>query len=266
MYKLILLSFFFIGSITEIEAQIGINTDSPLNFFHIDSKKNTSGSINTDDDIVVDSNGNMGIGTIAPQAKLDILGNIKITDGTQNLNYGLVSDANGLASWKKLTTSMRIDMSNLGTGRTLTITSDSVNTFYPTGGYITIEPGKSVIRASFYNSFAYEKFDVGYFLPNGRFIQVRYALSSDPSVYVAANVLNPAGDAYVTVTGVHGAWSMSGSGFWMVNNPTNNNLKLYLFFHVTADAITAGDGKVLLVYVGASSWYENVIAISRITG
>ncbi len=230
MYKLILLSFFFIGSITEIEAQIGINTDLPLNFFHIDSQGNTLGSNNTIDDVSIDTSGNMGIGTIFPQARLDVSGNIKITDGTQNIDYGLVSDADGLASWKRLTTSVRIDMSNLGMGRTLTITSDSVSTFYPTRGYITVEPGKSLIRASFYNSFSYGNIVTGYFLPNGRFIQVRYALSSDPLIYIAANVLNPAGDAYVTVTGVHGAWSMSGSGFWMVNNPTSNNLKLYLFF------------------------------------
>jgi hypothetical protein len=44
--------------------------------------------------------GNVGIGTITPAAKLDIAGNIKITDGSQGANKVLTSDANGLASWQ----------------------------------------------------------------------------------------------------------------------------------------------------------------------
>ncbi|NNV57118.1 tail fiber domain-containing protein [Limnovirga soli] len=43
--------------------------------------------------------GLVGIGTSAPAAKLDIAGNIKITDGTEGAGKLLTSDANGLASW-----------------------------------------------------------------------------------------------------------------------------------------------------------------------
>ena len=43
---------------------------------------------------------NVGIGTTTPSAKLDIVGAIKITDGTQGANKILLSDANGLASWQ----------------------------------------------------------------------------------------------------------------------------------------------------------------------
>ncbi len=43
--------------------------------------------------------GNIGIGNIAPSAKLDVTGNIKITDGTQGGGKVLTSDANGLATW-----------------------------------------------------------------------------------------------------------------------------------------------------------------------
>jgi hypothetical protein len=42
---------------------------------------------------------NVGIGTTAPAAKVDIVGNIKITDGTQAAGRVLTSDANGLSSW-----------------------------------------------------------------------------------------------------------------------------------------------------------------------
>jgi len=45
-------------------------------------------------------NGNVGVGTATPVAKLDIVGNIKITDGTQGAGKALTSNANGTASWK----------------------------------------------------------------------------------------------------------------------------------------------------------------------
>jgi subtilisin-like proprotein convertase family protein len=41
----------------------------------------------------------VGIGTTMPLARLDVAGNIKITDGTQGANKVLTSDSNGLASW-----------------------------------------------------------------------------------------------------------------------------------------------------------------------
>ena len=48
---------------------------------------------------VVIPNGNVGIGTSNPQAKLEVAGNVKIVDGTQGAGKVLTSDANGLASW-----------------------------------------------------------------------------------------------------------------------------------------------------------------------
>ncbi len=44
--------------------------------------------------------GNLGVGTFSPTTKLDVIGTLKVTDGTQGLNKVLTSDANGLASWQ----------------------------------------------------------------------------------------------------------------------------------------------------------------------
>jgi len=44
--------------------------------------------------------GNVGVGNSNPSAKLDLAGTLKVVDGTQGLNKLLISDANGLASWK----------------------------------------------------------------------------------------------------------------------------------------------------------------------
>ncbi|MEO8150895.1 MAG: hypothetical protein ABI723_24895 [Bacteroidia bacterium] len=54
-------------------------------------------------DLVINTNtGNVGIATSTPAAKLDVAGNIKITDGTQGAGKVLTSDANGLATWQTL--------------------------------------------------------------------------------------------------------------------------------------------------------------------
>jgi hypothetical protein len=44
-------------------------------------------------------NGNVGIGTSSPSAKLGIAGKLQIFDGTQGAGKILISDTNGLASW-----------------------------------------------------------------------------------------------------------------------------------------------------------------------
>jgi hypothetical protein len=94
---------FLIGSLFLVQllfAQVGINTKNPLGVFHIDPKGNTNGTIGIDDDIIVDANGNLGIGTTTPKAKVDIIGGIIIKDGTQAKDKVLTSDANGKASWQ----------------------------------------------------------------------------------------------------------------------------------------------------------------------
>ena len=44
---------------------------------------------------------NVGIGTSTPNAKLDVNGTFKLTDGTQGAGRILTSDATGLASWQE---------------------------------------------------------------------------------------------------------------------------------------------------------------------
>ena len=56
-------------------------------------------TMNTNQFFLQKSNGNLGLGTITPAAKLDVAGNVKIADGTQGAGKVLTSDANGLASW-----------------------------------------------------------------------------------------------------------------------------------------------------------------------
>ena len=50
----------------------------------------------------IDNNGNVGIGTMIPGAKLEIAGQVKITGGAPGANKVLTSDASGLATWEPL--------------------------------------------------------------------------------------------------------------------------------------------------------------------
>jgi hypothetical protein len=49
--------------------------------------------------LTINNGGNVGIGTTAPGAKLDVAGTVKIVDGSQGNGKVLTSDAAGLASW-----------------------------------------------------------------------------------------------------------------------------------------------------------------------
>lgn len=92
------LTFIYFG----LNAQVGINISQPAGIFHIDPQSNTP-SITTDD-VIVDENGYLGLGTVSPTAKLHInvaSGNtaLRIVDGNQKMDRVLLSDVEGNASW-----------------------------------------------------------------------------------------------------------------------------------------------------------------------
>lgn len=86
-------------------AQIGINTTEPKGVFHIDAKGNTQGNSNISDDVIVDSNGNLGIGTLTPQAKVHIYTDgtvpaIRISDQSEAAGSMLMfQDNTGVVNW-----------------------------------------------------------------------------------------------------------------------------------------------------------------------
>ncbi|MFT4170569.1 MAG: hypothetical protein QM653_15740 [Dysgonomonas sp.] len=88
-------------------AQVTINTkNSPSNTaLLIDAKGDTEigGTTNTSDDVFISNTGYIGIGTTTPSAKLDIKGQIKITDGTSLPDHVFTSEGStGLGFWKEL--------------------------------------------------------------------------------------------------------------------------------------------------------------------
>lgn len=109
MKKTLLILVAFFGMI--INAQVGINTQNPQGMFHIDGSKDNPPAAapnaqQQSNDVIVTAAGNLGIGTTTPTRKLEIVSTsspaLRIVDGNQNLNYALMSDANGNGTWKAL--------------------------------------------------------------------------------------------------------------------------------------------------------------------
>lgn len=79
MRKFIIASFLLITGITKITAQIGIQTSNPQGAFHIDGGKDNPAAglpnaAQQSNDVVITSQGNMGIGNATPTSKLEVNG------------------------------------------------------------------------------------------------------------------------------------------------------------------------------------------------
>ncbi|NDW08804.1 hypothetical protein D0T56_03930 [Dysgonomonas sp. 520] len=102
------------GFSSYLSAQVGIKTENPQALLHIDAQSKTNpatgapSKMQQSDDIVVTSDGKVGIGTIAPASKMEINTEvtsdipIQIKDGTQGTGKFLVSDANGVGTWQNV--------------------------------------------------------------------------------------------------------------------------------------------------------------------
>lgn len=107
---LLLMGIFSIGIL--LHAQVGVNTQHPQGVFHVDPYADTSGAINTLDDVIVTNDGKVGIGTVAPRTLLDIqtggtatspVPGFRLEDGNQGTGNILIStDAVGTATWKNM--------------------------------------------------------------------------------------------------------------------------------------------------------------------
>lgn len=92
--------------LTEADPQVGANSANML------SKWDGTALVAS---TVLESGGNVGIGTTSPGARLEVAGQIKITGGTPGAGKVLQSDANGLASWATFGGSESTSVSNIGT-------------------------------------------------------------------------------------------------------------------------------------------------------
>lgn len=99
MKKKVLILSFFLALISTSNAQIGINTDKPQGVFHFDGKGDTDSSDLTTDDIIVTTDGKVGIGTTTPTETLDVEGSAKNKGNLTSMNV----DVNGVSAIREAT-------------------------------------------------------------------------------------------------------------------------------------------------------------------
>lgn len=93
--------------------------------------------------MILNNNGNIGIGVNNPQAKLDINVTIKISGGNSGVGKVLTSDANGLVSWQLPgagnggTLDQAYDFGGAGAGRVIDADAGAVLIQGNDGFYVT---------------------------------------------------------------------------------------------------------------------------------
>ena len=138
-----------------LNAQVGINTTNPQTTFHVDGAKDNPvtgapSAAQQLNDVTVDANGNVGVGTIAPSAKLEInagSGNaLKITDTSEGLGKVLTSDSSGNARWAAPGTSLAKLATIPTTEQTVATIDDPLisgdQRIAYSGAYVKLTPGR----------------------------------------------------------------------------------------------------------------------------
>lgn len=130
---------------------VGVNTTNAQKVFHIDGAKDnaTSGvptAAQLSNDVIIDQNGNMGIGLMPTQYKLDILTptakqGIRLRNGSEKLNKVLTSDYGGNGVWQYPGTIPIVTGKLVGTGISIPLSKTRSTDFLSTSSYIDLPPG-----------------------------------------------------------------------------------------------------------------------------
>lgn len=230
-------------------SQVGINTQNPLATFHIDGAKDNpmSGTPTTSqqaNDFVVTSAGNVGVGTISPTRKLEIVSSsspaFHLDDGNQGEGYVLTSDANGYGTWKPSQSPILADWSSIGF-------SGAVGTIGYTGTSITLPTGRWLI---FTNILL--KANPSPSAANNQGVWARMAWSStQPSYTYSGGVGNINSGVLTSSYGL-------ASGTTLITNSTTADKTYYLFMN-DSDIVGALPYSGNWVSIASSLWAENTI-------
>ena len=258
--KFLLLFAFYALFFTENSfSQVGINTSQPQGVFHIDSKNNTSGAMNTSDDVIVTSQGFLGLGTVTPNAALHIkttgtqkdpVSAFKLQDGSEKTGKYLVSDADGVGSWVSVVNGSSA-RGVLGDGVTLNLYTAGVhNTFYDTKSYIDLPTGRWMVYVVMRMPIVDTNDNSSYWL------RTSFSDSNSnllPSSYIVGSSLISGLSWYDNKGIVY--------GFVIINNTTTASKRFYYIAGRT-DNVTSSRSRdnYTIVYGGSTDAENNIVA------
>lgn len=203
------------------------------------------------DQAVITNSGNMGIGTTSPAQKLDIIGKVKITDGSQGVGKVLSSDVNGVGTWVNNTAitpavigSFPGGGANIGNGTAVGVQSPmtycNVN--------IVLPPGKWIVFGTYLLAGTTS-------LTTGQSVFVRTTLSSSNTVLINSDIVS---GGLISGT-LHGPCDFGiANGQTIINNTSGANKTYYLWANVQKFGTTPT--AFTMAGVGSNFWSENQLS------
>jgi hypothetical protein len=197
------------------------------------------------------SSGNIGIGTTTPAQKVDIIGKIKITDGSQGVGKVLSSDINGVGTWVNNTAitpavigSFPGGGANIGSGTAVGVQSPmtycNVN--------IVLPPGKWIVFGTYLLAGTTS-------LTTGQSVFVRTTLSSSNAVLNNSDIIS---GGLVSGTLIGPCDFGLANGQTIINNTSGANKTYYLWANVQKFGTTPT--AFSMAGVGSSFWSENQLS------
>jgi len=132
--------------------QVGINVPIPLETLQIDGSKNNPIGVKPSvdqakDDFVITKEGNVGLGTFEPKAKLDVEGKMRVVDGNEGKSKVMTSDAVGNLNWLSIPYIVPTVLGEFETGIAKSDKSNTSITYIHSKGYITLSKGRWIVNA-----------------------------------------------------------------------------------------------------------------------
>ena len=197
-----ILTIYLLSITVLLSAQVGINIKNPYGVFHIDPKNNTTSSTaGVDDDFIIDSDGNVGIGTATPTNKLTIQGSgtntgLHLPTGASSGKV-LTSDVDGNAMW--VSSAVQYQTLVEGTGGKLEILDAT--------GFPIENPYKLTffkvafdkVKAIYGSAYGWDNVNQHYVVPVSGLYRIAFSVYFQP---IVANTLGKNNRAYIFVNGV----------------------------------------------------------------
>lgn len=207
--------------------------------------------VGNNDQAVITNAGNMGIGTTNPAQKVDIIGKIKITDGTQGVGKVLSSDANGVGTWVNNTaiTPAVVGVfpgggANIGNGTAVGVQSPMTYC----NVYIDLPSGKWIVFGTYLLAGTTS-------LTSGQSVFVRTTLSTSNTILTNTDIISGG-----LVSGsLNGPCDFGlANGQTIINNTSGATKRYYLWANVQKFGTTPT--AFTMAGVGSNFWSENQLS------